>query len=61
MEEYKRLQTKLDSNIYNELELFWINNTNFTAEQADRFVSLLEKINTHSKEIKRKQKESKND
>ncbi len=44
----------MDSN-YNELELFWLNHTNFTETQANKFVDLIEKINHHSKEVKFKQ------
>lgn len=52
MEEYKRLKPKLNEQIYNELELFWVNNTNFSENQADKFISLIEKINQHSVEVK---------
>lgn len=55
MEEYKRLKTQMDENIYNELESFWVNNTNFTDVQANKFINLIEKINHHSKEVKSKQ------
>ncbi len=55
MEEYKRLKTQIDENTYNELESFWINNSNFTDAQSDRFVSLIEKLNIHSKEVNLKQ------
>jgi hypothetical protein len=55
MEEYKKLKTQIDENVYNELESFWINNINFTDAQSDKFVTLIEKINNHSKEVKSKQ------
>jgi hypothetical protein len=55
MEEYKRLKSQIDEKTYKELELFWINNVNFTDAQSDDFVKLIEKINTHSKEVKSKQ------
>lgn len=55
MEEYKRLKKQIDDNVYKELELFWINNINLTDEQSDKFVSLIENINKHSKEVKHKQ------
>lgn len=55
MEEYKKLQSYLDESTYKELELFWINNINFTDGQSSRFVKLIEKINTHSREVKSKQ------
>lgn len=55
MEEYKRLKKQIDDNIYKELELFWINNINLTDEQSDKFISLIENINKHSKEVKYKQ------
>lgn len=55
MEEYKRLQSKLDEKTYKEFELFWINNTNFTEIQANKFVNLLEKITNHSEEVKLQQ------
>jgi hypothetical protein len=59
MEEYKRLQSKLNEEAYKELELFWVNNTNFTDKQADKFVSLIEEINGHSKEVKSKNSKEK--
>ena len=52
MEEYKRLKPKMNEQIYKELELFWVNNTNFSENQADKFISLIEKINQHSNEVK---------
>lgn len=55
MEEYKRLKKQIDDNVYKELELFWINNINLTDEQSDKFGSLIENINKHSKEVKYKQ------
>jgi hypothetical protein len=53
--EYKKLRTQLDEDVYKELELFWINNTDFTNAQADKFVNLIEKINSHSDEVRSKQ------
>jgi hypothetical protein len=55
MEEYKRLQSHINESLYKELELFWINNTNLNDEQSDKFITLIEKINKHSKEVKLKQ------
>lgn len=54
MEKLNNLKTQLSEPLYNDLELFWVNNTNFTESQADRFISLLEKINKDSKDIKLK-------
>lgn len=55
MEEYKRLKTQIDENHYKELESFWINNLNLNDEQSNKFITLIEKINKHSKEVKSKQ------
>ena len=52
--EYKRLKSQIDEETYNELESFWLNNMDFTHAQADKFVTLIEKINRHSKEVKAK-------
>jgi hypothetical protein len=60
MEEYKRLITQIDESVYRELESFWVNNTNFTDAQSDKFITLIEKINNHSKEVKSKQYLKKN-
>ena len=54
MERFKNLKSQLSEPLYGDLELFWINNTNFTEPQAERFISLLEKINKDSKEVKLK-------
>jgi len=54
MKEIKRLQAQLNENTYKDLELFCINNTNFTEVQAGKFINLLERINNDSKEIKLK-------
>jgi len=54
MERLKNLKSQLSETLYKDLELFWINHTNFTDPQADKFISLLEKINNDSKEVKSK-------
>lgn len=60
MEEYKRLKSQIDEKTYKELELFWINNLNLSDDQSSKFITLIEKINKHSKEIKSKQIKEKN-
>jgi len=54
MENYKKLKPHLSEEIYKDLELFWINHTNFSENQADKLVSLIEKIHQDSKEVKLK-------
>jgi hypothetical protein len=54
MERLKNLKSQLSETLYKDLESFWINHTNFTEPQAERFISLLEKINKDSKEVKLK-------
>ena len=49
MEEYKKLKSKINEETYKELELFWVNNTNFTEAQAKKLVNILEKISQYSK------------
>lgn len=44
-------QNDNNSNVYEELVSFWINNTNFTEVQSDKFINLIEEIDNHSKEI----------
>lgn len=51
MEILKHLKTQLSEPLYKDLELFWLNHTNFTEFQAERFINLLEKINKDSKEV----------
>jgi hypothetical protein len=54
MEEYKRLKTKLSEGVYNELQLWWVNNLNLTEKQARDFANLIDKISTDSKVVKNK-------
>jgi len=54
MEEYKRLKTKLSEGVYNELQLWWVNNLNLTEKQARDFANLIDKISTDSKVVKKK-------
>lgn len=52
MKNYVNLnQNNNNSNVYEELVSFWINNTNFTEVQSDKFINLIEEIDNHSKEI----------
>lgn len=54
MEEYKRLKTKLSEGVYNELQLWWVNNLNLTEKQASDFANLIDKISTDSKVVRNK-------
>lgn len=54
MEKYRKLKSHLSEEIYKDLELFWLNNIDFSENQADKFVNLIEKIHQDSKEVKLK-------
>jgi hypothetical protein len=44
------LKGKLNPKLYNDLELFIVNNTDFTEKQKTKFFSLIERIHRETKE-----------
>jgi len=54
MEEYKRLKNKLSDGVYNELQLWWVNNLNLSEKQARDFAQLIDKISSDTKVVKSK-------